>query len=177
MTTADQLYAMPDDGWRYELVAGELRMMSPAGGQHGRIAIQIAHLLMQHVEPLGLGVVYAAETGFVIARNPDTVIAPDVAFVTKSRKETIENEAGYVPFAPDLAIEVLSPHDRFSQVETKAFRWLDAGTKLVLLIDPDTQTVHRYQSRKQIAVYQAGEVVDCAIAVTDWQLSVNEAFR
>jgi Uma2 family endonuclease len=176
-TTAEQLFAMPADGYRYELVAGELRMMSPAGGRHGRIAIQVAHLLKQHVDGRELGVVYAAETGFLIERAPDTVLAPDVAFVSTDRHATIDDEISYLPVTPDLAVEVLSPSDRFSRVEAKAFQWLDAGTKLVLLVDPETQTIHRYQSRKQIEVYETSEAIDCSSAVKAWTLNVQDVFK
>ncbi|PAY16618.1 hypothetical protein CKO51_25940 [Rhodopirellula sp. SM50] len=177
LTTAEQLFGMVTDGYRYELVAGELRMMSPAGGRHGRIAVRVAHLLMQHVDANDLGVVYAAETGFRIETDPDTVLAPDVAFVSKARHATIKDEVAYLPLAPDLAVEVLSPSDRFSRVESKAFQWLDAGTKLVLLVDPETQTIHRYPSRKQIEVYQLGETLDCSPAVPAWKLNVKDVFQ
>ena len=177
LTTAEQLFGMVTDGYRYELVAGELRMMSPAGGRHGRIAIRVAHLLIQHVDANDLGVVYAAETGFRIETDPDTVLAPDVAFLSKARHATIKDEVAYVPLAPDLAVEVLSPSDRFSRVEAKAFQWLDAGAKLVLLVDPETQTIHRYQSRKQIEVYQLGETLECGHAVAAWMLNVKQVFE
>ena len=79
--------------------------------------MQLARLLANHVEKQQLGVVYAAETGFILGRNPDTVRAPDVAFVSQSRANQIEGDTGYVPFAPDLAVEVISPKDTFSSVE------------------------------------------------------------
>lgn len=151
-------------------------MMSPAGGRHGRIAIEIAYLLKKHVDEKELGVVYAAETGFKIQRDPDTVLAPDVAFISKQRHALIEDEISYIPLAPDLVVEVLSPSDRFSRVESKAFQWLDAGTKLVLLVDPETKTIHRYKSRKQIEVFEAAETIDCNDAVADWKFKVADVF-
>ena len=151
--------------------------MSPAGGRHGRVASQIAYLLKRHVDERRLGVVYAAETGFLIETDPDTVLAPDAAFVGAQRHRTIEDETGYVPLAPDLAVEVISPNDRFSRVETKALAWLDAGTKLVLLVDPAEQTVHAYRSRKRIDIYQSHETVDCSDAVPEWQFPVNDLFK
>jgi Uma2 family endonuclease len=85
--TAEELLRMPDDGRRYELVQGELRTMPPAGHPHGRIAMRIAWPLAQHVEERGLEAVYAAETGFILARIPDTVRAPDAAFAPRERVE------------------------------------------------------------------------------------------
>lgn len=152
-------------------------MMSPAGGRHGRVAIQIAYLLKTHTDAHSLGVVFAAETGFRIETDPDTVLAPDVAFVARDRFESIENEIQYLPLAPDLAVEVISPSDRFSSVEKKAFAWIDAGTKLVLLVDPENETVHAYHSRKQIQAFARTETIDCDASVPGWQLVIEDIFR
>ena len=81
LITADELLQMKDDGFRYELVRGELIKMSPAGHQHGRIALNLTGPLFQHVKTHNLGAVYAAETGFKLAE--DVVRAPDVAFIRR----------------------------------------------------------------------------------------------
>ncbi|MCA9214648.1 MAG: Uma2 family endonuclease [Planctomycetales bacterium] len=177
LTTADELFEQPADGYRYELVAGELRMMSPAGGRHGRIAYRIAQILGNHVDANQLGVVFAAETGFKIEEDPDTVLAPDVAFITQNRYEQIEDDTAYLPIPPDFVGEVTSPSDRFSRVESKAFAWLDAGVKLVLLVDPQTETIHAYRSRNNINVYQSSETIDCSDAVAGWNLDANKVFK
>ncbi len=111
-------------------------MMSPAGARHGRVAHNIGLVLGNHVRRTQTGVVFAAETGFLLSRNPDTVRAPDVAYVSTQRLPETENDAGYLTLAPDLVGEVISPNDSFSEVESKAFDWLTAGTSIVLLIDP-----------------------------------------
>ena len=152
-------------------------MMSPAGGRHGRIAVQVAYLLKTHTDATSQGVVFAAETGFLIHTDPDTVLAPDVAFVSRARFETIEDEAQYVPFAPELAVEVLSPNDRFARVESKAFAWLDAGTKLVLIVDPENESIHAYRSRKRIEVFDRTETINCHDSVAEWTLVVDQVFR
>ena len=95
--TADELFHMPDDGFRYELVQGELRRMNPAGNVHGRIAVRITWRLAQYVEENRLGTVYAAETGFRLASDPDTVRAPDVAFVSQARVEAVGEVEGSGP--------------------------------------------------------------------------------
>ncbi|MEZ6136563.1 MAG: Uma2 family endonuclease [Pirellulaceae bacterium] len=153
MTTAQELFDSLADGYRYELIQGALHMMSPADGRHGRIAGQIGYLLKAHVDRNRLGVVFAAETGFLIQQEPDTVLAPDVAYLSRAKFETVENEAQYLPMAPDSVAEVLSPSDRFARVESKAYAWLDAGTKLVLVVDPDNQMVNAVWSRKKIEVF------------------------
>src|SRR5258708_14769189 len=78
---ADELLEMQDDGHRYELVKGELRLAPPPGSEHGEVTMNLAGPLYQHVNNNNLGVVYAAETGFKLESNPDTVPPPDIAFV------------------------------------------------------------------------------------------------
>ncbi|HEX8353452.1 MAG TPA: Uma2 family endonuclease, partial [Pyrinomonadaceae bacterium] len=110
-STASELFVMPHDGSRYELVKGELRKMSPSGSEHGAIIINISVLLAQHVKSKKLGVCFGAETGFKIAADPDTVRAPDVAFVRRERIPESGIPKKFWPGAPDLAVEVLSPGD------------------------------------------------------------------
>ena len=129
--TADELLTLPHNGYRFELIKGELYQMPPAGSQHGRIALKIGWRLAQYVEENGLGETYAAETGFIIDTAPDTVRAPDASFVSKERADALGAE-GFFPGAPDLAIEVVSPNDRPVEVEDKALDWLHAGTRMVL---------------------------------------------
>jgi|SRR5215218_3860766 len=113
--TADELLHMPDDGFRYELVQGELRRMAPAGNVHGRVAMNIGISLGNYVKAHDLGTVYAAETGFRLAEDPDTVRAPDVAFVSRPRVEAVGEAEGFWPEAPDLAVEVASPGDSYTR--------------------------------------------------------------
>ena len=132
---AEESLRMPDDGRRYELVRGELRTMTPAAHPHGRIAMRIAAQLFQHVEERGLGTVYAAETGFLLARNLDMVRTPDAAFVRRDRVEEVGETEGYWPAAPDLAAEVVSLGDAYAEVESKVTEWLQAGTRVVILVE------------------------------------------
>jgi Uma2 family endonuclease len=176
LTSAEELLQLSRDGYRYELVQGSLQMMSPASGRHGRLVLRIGWLLNNHVEAHALGVVFAAETGFKIAVDPDTVLAPDVAYVERSRFRDMEDETGYLPLAPDFVVEVLSPSDRFTRVESKAMAWLDAGCKLVLLVDGESETVHAYRSRSKIQIYRKDEALDCSDAVPGWLLQVSAFF-
>ncbi len=177
INTANQLAKMPQDGNRYELVEGVLNMMSPAGGRHGRIAGVVFRLLANHVVDNDLGVTFAAETGFLITTNPDTVRAPDAAFVCQDKMNQLEDDSGFLPFAPDLAVEFVSPNDTFADVENKAFSWLDAGTQLVLIVEPKSQTAHAYRSRRNIRVLKSGEEIDASDVVTGWNVAVTEIFR
>jgi len=140
ITTAEQFFAEAAGLGRCELVRGEVRMMSPAGSRHGAVALRIATLLANHVDAHGLGQVFAAETGFVLARNPDTVRAPDVAFVSRDRLAA-GLPTGYFPGPPDLVVEVLSPDDRPAAIAAKTADWLAAGTRLVWVVDPAARSL------------------------------------
>ena len=142
LMTAAELLAMPDDGFhRYELVNGELITMPPAGGEHGAIGIRAAVRIGVFVEQNDLGVIFNSDTGFIVETDPDTIRAPDVSFL---RKENIPPDGipkGFIPGAPDLAIEVISPSDSYTEVAEKVAQLLEAGTQLVVLIDPRTRTI------------------------------------
>lgn len=171
------LLGMRDDGQRYELVAGVLRMMSPAGGRHGRVAHSLALILGTHVRAQQLGLVYAAETGFLLAREPDTVRAPDVAFVARQRAVGIDDDQGFVTVVPDLVGEVVSPRDSFSDVEEKVLAWLSAGTRLVIVVDPSTRTLHAYRGSDRVSVLREGERLDAGDVVPGLTIAVAELFQ
>lgn len=175
-TTAEELLRMPDDGYRYELVRGELRKMAPAGSEHGHIAGEVLAELRNHVKANGLGRTYVAETGFEIYSDPDTVRAPDAAFVSRERVEATGRVTGYFPGAPDLAVEVVSPNDTHSEVVEKALEWLEAGCRMVLVVEPKRKTVTVYRSREDICILAEGEVIDGADVVPGWRLPVAEIF-
>ncbi len=177
-TTAEELLRMPDDGFRHELVRGELRKMTPAGNKHGYVTMNLSGPLHRHVKENGLGRVYTAETGFLLARNPDTVRAPDVAFVSHARLEEVGEVEGFWPGAPDLAVEVISPSDTHTEVIGKALSWLDAGCRMVLAVDPSRRTVTVYRALDDIRILkgEAGETLDGADVVPGWSLPVAELF-
>lgn len=174
--TAEELLRMPDDGFRYELVKGELRKMPPAGNEHGYRASELSSELRNYVKANGLGRVYAAETGFMIHSDPDTVRAPDAAFVSRERLEQVGPVEGYWPGAPDLAAEVVSPNDRHTEVVEKALEWLDAGCSMVLVVDPKQHTVTVYRSREDIRILAEGDTLDAAGVIPGFSLPVTEIF-
>lgn len=175
--TAEKLLRMPDDGFRYELIKGELRKMSPAGSEHGKLAVRITASLFQHVEANDLGVVYAAETGFKLSSNPDTVRAPDVAFVSRERVEKAGKVEGYWPGAPDLAVEVISPNDTYAEVEDKVLDWLDAGARMVIAVNPRKRTVAVYRSLTDIVILTENDTIDGVEIVPGWTMPVRDLFK
>jgi Uma2 family endonuclease len=174
--TADDLSLMPDDGFRYELVKGELRRMNPAGNVHGRVTMSVAWRLAQYVEENQLGTVYAAETGFRLASDPDTVRAPDVAFVSRARVEMVGEVEGFWPEAPDLAVKVVSPDDSYTDVEEKVFDWLDVGTKMVVVINPRQRSSTVYKSPTDIIALAEADVLDGGEIVPGFELAIREIF-
>lgn len=177
ITTAEQLLAMHHGDSRYQLIKGVLSMMSPAGSEHGRIAGRIFTRLAVHVEKHGLGVTYAAETGFRIAVSPDTVRAPDAAFVSHRRLTSIEPTRGYLPLAPDLVVEVVSPNDSFSDVEAKASNWLDAGAGIVLVADLENRLLKAYRPDRDIRTFRSGESFEAGEVCDNFTLAVNDVFE
>lgn len=174
--TAEALASMADDGKRYELVHGELRMMSPADGQHGRIAMRIGAMLERYVREANLGEVFAAETEFLLSTDPDTVRAPDAAFVGTDKFEQFQETSGFLPIAPDLVIEVVSPNDSSSGVEEKANSWVGFGVRLVLVLDSTNRSIRAYRDQASIQVYFCGDVVDASDVVSNWQFAVDDVF-
>ena len=176
LMTAEDLERLPEDHMRHELVEGELRTMPPAGHTHGSVAHDIALSLGQHVKANQLGKVYAAETGFILATDPDTVRAPDVAFVTSGRLTLITRNEGFFPGAPDLAAEVVSPGDLYSEVEEKVKSWLGSGARLVIVVDPKTKTVKVHRGLNDIQTLTQGDTLEGGEVVPGWTLSLNELF-
>jgi Uma2 family endonuclease len=150
--TAAELLRMPEDGYRYELVEGELHQMAPPGSQHGWVGNNLGWRLGQFVEAHQLGAVFAAETGFLLGRDPDTVRAPDIAFVTKDQLARCGLPEGYFPEAPTLAVEVVSPSDTAEEVDSKVRSWLTAGTQLAWVVYPGGRSITVYRSLDDICV-------------------------
>lgn len=153
--SAEELFDLPDDGGRFErleLVEGELAHLAGTGGEHGALAVRLGRLLGEHVEAHDLGVCCGPGTGFILQRDPDTVRAPDAAVVLTSRIPGAGIPAGYWPFAPDLAVEVVSPSDRLADVHVKIAEYFGAGTRLAWLVEPETRMVHVYRSPHEVEV-------------------------
>ena len=174
-TTADELLAMPYDGFRYELVRGELRRMSPAGHSHGECAMSIGVSLGAHVRANRLGKTYAAETGFML--GPDHVRAPDVAFVRGERADAARNTQGYFPGPPDLAVEVVSARDRPAAVDEKIADWLAAGVPAVIVVNPLDRAVKIHRSPAGVVTLTADDVLEVDDVVPGWRMPVREMFE
>jgi Uma2 family endonuclease len=177
ITSAEQLFRTSKGENRRELIRGVLTVMSPAGSEHGRIASRILIRLGSYVEANDLGETFAAETGFLIEADPDTVRAPDAAFVSHKKLKETDQTSAYLPLAPDLVVEVVSPSDSSSEVEAKAEQWLNAGSQIVLVADPKNESLRVYKSKSEIQVLRAGETFSSGEVCEDWQLAVSDVFK
>lgn len=171
--TADDLLKLPKDGKRYELVEGQLRVMAPPGDEHAEIAGVIAEILGAFVRRRGLGRI-RVDGGFLLSCNPDTVRAPDVAFIAKERLIR-PRPKGYYPGAPDVAIEIVSPNDTYHEVRGRIEAWLSTGAKSVWLVDPDRRQVTVFHHPHRPQVFEASDtLVDPAIP--GFSVAVAELF-
>jgi Uma2 family endonuclease len=174
--TAEQLLRMPDDGYRYELIAGELRKRSLAGWRQGAVAGELLGLLGMYVIETNLGRVLGAGTGFLLARDPDTVRAPDIAFLGKERLQGEMPEEAFWPGAPELAVEVLSPGDTAGEVDEKVGAWLDAGVSMVWVVNPKWRTVTVYRSATEIKTLTENDELEGEDVVPGFRCRVGEMF-
>jgi Uma2 family endonuclease len=174
--TAEELARLPNKDKRYALVRGELRTMPPTGIEHGMIESNVHLRLGFHVKDNQLGVIVIGDTGFLLARDPDTVLAADLAFVAKARFDQIGITKKYWPGAPDLAVEIISPNDTYYEVDEKVQTWLDGGTKVVWVINPRRRTVIVYTAHSKPLIQTATDVLDGQDVVPGFQVPVAELF-
>ncbi len=176
LLTAEDLWKQADDGYQYELVKGVIRRMPPAGFEHGIRTAEIGSLLNVHVKKHKLGYVCGAETGFKISQNPDTVRAPDAAFVRQAAIDEQGIPKGYWEGAPDLAVEVISPSDTYTEVAEKVDEWLNAGCAMVWVMNPRRETVEVYQSPEDITVLRGNDILDGGDVIEGFQCQVQDLF-
>ncbi len=174
--SAEDLLHLPANGRRMELVKGKIYEMAPAGGRHGRAAIVTGSLLEWHTKAAGLGMVFGAETGFRLARDPDTVRAPDVSFVSADRLSAEELPDGFLELAPDLVVEVVSPNDRPSEVREKVAEWLEAGTRMVIALYPRMRTAVVHRPSQEPVTLSKQDTLTGDDVVTGFSVRVGELF-
>jgi Uma2 family endonuclease len=173
LITADELARYPDDDFRYELVDGRIVRMSPVGFPHARTVTRLLVRLGRHVEMHALGVV-VTELGFKLGSNPDTVRAPDVAFITCGRIPPAPR--GFWNGSPDLAIEVLSPEDRPTEIQSKIDEYLACGVRSVVIVDPDRELATVFRPRAQPVVVRAEETLDLGDVIDGFSCPLRELF-
>ena len=164
---------LPDDSMRHELIKGELLTMPPPGDEHGAVIMNLTLPLATHVTANNLGVLRAAETGFKLESNPDTVLAPDIAFIARDRVGP--RITGYRESAPDLAVEVMSQWDSRPKATRKASLWLELGARSVWIVDPRRRTVEVCKATGERTLFhETDELIDDT--VPGFRVKVSEIF-
>jgi Uma2 family endonuclease len=173
--TAEDLMAMGSDA-PFELVEGVLQEVSPSGGRSSEIALNIIEVLRPFLRQSKLGYLTGEGAGYVLATDPDTVFAPDVGFV---RRDALPHgmPEDFVPCPPDLAVEVMSPSDRYPEMDRKARRYLSCGTRVVWIVRPDDQTVVIHEPGRGAIVLGMTEVIDGGEILPGFRLPVADVFR
>lgn len=173
LMTAEELLNLPDDSMCHELIKGELLTMPPPGDEHGAVTMNLTGPLFNHVKANNLGVLRAAETGFKLESNPDTVLAPDIAFIARDRVG--DRVLGYRDGAPDLAVEVMSQWDSRPKSARKAALWLELGARSVWLVNPRQRTVEVWLANGEKRLFrETDELVD--ETVPGFRVKVSEIF-
>ena len=177
LVTADDLLKMSHEGERLELIRGELRRLPLEGWAHGLVAANVVYLIGSHLRDRGsLGELFAAGTGFILGRDPDTVRAPDAAFVSREMLSATEAEDGFLELAPDLAAEVVSPSDSAPYVKEKVETWLRAGVRVVWVVYPSTKSVAVYRGADDVRLLTGEDKLRGDPALSDFSCSVNQLF-
>jgi Uma2 family endonuclease len=157
-------------------VRGRLIVREPPGTYHGRVQSILNVLVGSYVRAHALGAVFGQDTGFKIASDPDTVRAPDLAFVDRARRAQIARR-GYAALAPDLVAEVLSPEDRPGEALTKAGEWLEAGVRLAWVIDPDRRVATVYRADGSVMTASSADELGGEAVLPGFSFRLAELFE
>ena len=174
LMTAEQLEYIDIPGKVTELIRGRLVVREPPSTWHGLVSANVCYFISHFVRQRKLGDVFAQDTGFKIESNPDTVRAPDVAFLARERAATIPAR-GYAALAPDLAVEVRSPNDRTGELLAKVAAWLDAGVRIVWVIDPERREARVYRPDGSLDIIAAGGSLDGEDVLPGFSVSLSDA--
>ena len=175
LMTADELFRLGDDV-RGELIRGVFCEMTPAGFKHNVIAARLGRWLGNFAEPRGLGQVAVGDTGVWLERDPDTVRAPDVAFMSAERQPLDADPPSYLEVVPEIAAEVRSPNDSRREVHEKAEMWLSHGVRLCWVVHPDTRTIDVHGAGSEPVTLGEGDTLDGGDVLPGFTCAVAAVF-
>lgn len=174
LMTADDLLRLYSKGVKGELIRGVLHETMAAGVRHGKIAIRLGGRMDAHAEQGRLGHVFGSDAGVLLARNPDTVREPDLAYVSAERLPLDAELDGYCPVPPDLVVEIVSPSDTEREVDDKATMWLSFGVRMALVINPETRTIRVRQPNLPTVTLTTDDTLDCGEVLPGFSCPVRE---
>jgi Uma2 family endonuclease len=178
LMTAEEYADLPDPhGYPTELVKGVLKTMAPPRPRHGRICARISYLMQRYLEDHEIGQVMTNDSGVITEREPDTVRGADIAYYSFERVPKGPLPAGLLGVAPDLVFEVLSPSDRWSDVQVKVSEYLDAGVRAVCIVDDDTRSVHVFRPERPIDVFKAADEFVLSDVFRDFCVKIERFFE
>jgi Uma2 family endonuclease len=172
--TVEELEQLPDDEYRYALIKGELYRMPPPMGPHGLVVSTIVWYVYSFVRKHRLGRVYD-QSGFILERNPDTVLGPDQAFVSSARLPA--DLRGYPELAPDLVVEVASPSQSGPSIVEKAALYLEVGVRLVWIVDPVQRTVHVRHAEGGDRILTEHDAIEGEDVLPGFRLPISQLFE
>ncbi|MGI0150303.1 MAG: Uma2 family endonuclease [Thermoplasmata archaeon] len=175
--TAEEFYRLPDIGRPQELIEGFVVSEPVSSRSHGAVAASIVRILGNYVHTNGLGSLTTCDSGFILARDPDTVRGADVAFISWNRDRAAKSAGPYFPGAPDLAIEVLSPGNSPGDVRSKVADYLAAGTRLVWCVDPAKRRVRVYRALLAPKILTAEDELDGEDVVPGFRVKISGLFE
>ena len=176
LLTAEEFAALPSEGLRLELIRGEIRAMPPAFADHGDTVGALHVILGAYIRAQRLGKIYGAETGFLLARNPDTVRAPDIAFIQTVRLTPEASAPNWNPVVPDLVVEVVSSRDREREIAEKVRMWLDAGGRMVWVVYRVRRTIEVFRPGQSATVLSEQDALDGMDVVPGFSTPIAEIF-
>jgi Uma2 family endonuclease len=173
--TAEELLALPEDQGRGELVDGEFHAMNPSNYLHSRVTSRINFQIEQHASQNKLGATFVGDPGYILSRNPDTVLAPDVSFTSAARLPAQSAET-FSEIMPDLVVEVISPSNSRKDVDDKTTRWLAAGVVVVWNVRPQYRTVSVHMAGGSIQNLNENDQLDGGDVLPGFTCRVSEFF-
>lgn len=174
LITGEELYRMGDIG-PAELIRGEIVRCMPTGHPHGLIENIIGALLYIYLQAKRIGHALSGEVGIYTRRNPDTVRAADVAFISNERYQQLSS-SGYLDVAPELVVEIMSPSNTWSEVQEKLAEYFAIDVKLVWVVDPQLEQVHVYDAIDNVTLYQKADVLTGGDVLPGFEMALSDVF-
>jgi Uma2 family endonuclease len=175
--SAEEYWALPDDGRRTELVRGKVLTIPSPGFQHGELCLRIGFVIMQFLAAKPFGRIVSNDAGVITERDPDTVRGPALSFYSFDRLPSHQSPQGYPDVAPDLSLEVKSPSDRWNKLVSKAAELLDAGVTVVCIVDPESQKVQIHRADEAVRTLARDEFLEFADVLPGFSVRVGDLFR